>query len=114
MATPIHWPPMNADERGIAGLPVGKRLGRRFRGCQHTGRGVFLEKVYERALLTELRSVAFGCSPGIFFGVYKNYCVGDYFADILVQDALVIELKCVDRLTNQDMAQCVNYLRGPV
>lgn len=35
--------------------------------------------------------------------------VGDYFADILVEDALVIELKCVDRLTNEHTAQCLNY-----
>ena len=43
---------------------------------------------------------------------YKGQCVGDYFADILVDDALVIELKCADRFTNEHMAQCLNYLRA--
>ncbi len=44
--------------------------------------------------------------------VYKEQSVGEYFADILVEDALVVELKCVDRLTNEHMAQCLNYLRA--
>jgi GxxExxY protein len=38
--------------------------------------------------------------------------VGEYFADILVEDVLVLELKCVDRLSNDHMAQCLNYLRA--
>ena len=33
-------------------------------------------------------------------------------ADILVEDVLVLELKCVDRLSNDHMAQCLNYLRA--
>jgi GxxExxY protein len=35
-----------------------------------------------------------------------------YFADILVEDKLVVELKCVDRLANQPTAQRLNYLRA--
>jgi GxxExxY protein len=38
--------------------------------------------------------------------------VGEYFADLLVEDCLVVELKCVDRLGNAHTAQCMNYLRG--
>jgi GxxExxY protein len=38
--------------------------------------------------------------------------VGEYFADILVEDALVVELKCVDRLAGEHTAQCLNYLRA--
>ena len=47
-----------------------------------------------------------------FSVVYKGQSVGEYFADILVENALVIELKCVDRLTNDHLAQCLNYLRA--
>lgn len=43
---------------------------------------------------------------------YKGHCVGQYFADLLVEDVLVIELKCVERLANEHVAQCLNYLRA--
>ena len=38
--------------------------------------------------------------------------MGEYFADILVEDELVVELKCVERLANEHTAQCLNYLRA--
>jgi len=38
--------------------------------------------------------------------------VGEYFADILVEDVLVIELKCAERLSNEHTAQCLDYLRA--
>jgi len=43
---------------------------------------------------------------------YKGHYVGEYFADILVEDTLVIELKCVERLANEHTAQCLNYLKA--
>jgi GxxExxY protein len=47
-----------------------------------------------------------------FSVMYKGRCVGDYVADLLVERVLVVELKCVERLGNEQMAQCLNYLRG--
>lgn len=38
--------------------------------------------------------------------------MGEYFADLLVEDALVVELKCAERLANEHTAQCLNYLRA--
>ena len=38
--------------------------------------------------------------------------MGEYFADLLVEDTLVVELKCAERLVNQHTAQCLNYLRA--
>ena len=38
--------------------------------------------------------------------------MGDCFADILVEEALVIELKCAERLSSEHTAQCLNYLRA--
>jgi GxxExxY protein len=38
--------------------------------------------------------------------------VGEYFADILVEDVLVIELKCAERFSSEHTAQCLNYLRA--
>lgn len=73
----------------------------------------FLEKVYERALLTELRLRGLKADPQVSFEVdYKGHCVGEYFADIIVEDVLVVELKCVDRLANEHKAQCLIYLRA--
>ncbi len=37
--------------------------------------------------------------------------MGEYFADLLVEDMLVLELKCVERLGSEHTAQCLNYLR---
>jgi GxxExxY protein len=44
--------------------------------------------------------------------IYKGHSVGEYFADILVEEVLVVELKCVERLANEHTAQCLNYLRA--
>jgi hypothetical protein len=43
---------------------------------------------------------------------YKGQHVGEYFADILIEDILVVELKCADRLASEHTAQCLNYLRA--
>jgi GxxExxY protein len=89
-----------------------KVLGAIFEVSNTLGAGC-LEKVYERALLKELGIRAIGAVSQASFPVnYKGQCVGEYFADILVEDALVIELKCVERLANEHMAQCLNYLRA--
>src|ERR1051325_971344 len=44
--------------------------------------------------------------------MYKTHRVGTYYADLLVEDTLVVEIKCVDRLAPEHMAQCLNYLRA--
>lgn len=92
---------MNADERGELDSLTETVLGAVFEVANTLGAG-FLEKVYERALLKELhlRSIP-AVYQASFSVVYKDYRVGDYLADILVQNELVLELKCVDRLTNE-------------
>lgn len=73
----------------------------------------FLEKVYERALSKELKLRGMRAATQPSFSVrYKGELVGEYYADILVEDALVVELKCAERLTSEHMAQCLNYLRA--
>jgi GxxExxY protein len=44
--------------------------------------------------------------------MYKGRSVGEYFPDILVEDNLVIELKCVEHFAKEHAAQCFNYLRA--
>jgi len=73
----------------------------------------FLEKVYQRALLAEFRLRGISARPEVSFPVhYKGQLVGEYFADLVVEDVLVLELKCVDRLAPEHTAQCLNYLKA--
>jgi GxxExxY protein len=44
--------------------------------------------------------------------IYKGHGVGEYFADIPVEDVPVIELKCAERLSNEHTAPCLNYLQA--
>ena len=73
----------------------------------------FLEKVYERALLRELGLRGIRATAQASLAVtYKGRSVGEYFGYILIEDALVVELKCTKRLADQDTAQCLNHLRA--
>lgn len=73
----------------------------------------YLEKVYERALVAELelRGLVVSCQTS-FQVEYKGLVVGTYVPDILVEDELIVELKCVDRLRDEYSAQCLNYLKA--
>ena len=103
---------MNTDERGFSDPLTEQVLGAVFEVSNTLGAG-FLEKVYERALLRELALRGLRTAAQASFAVeYKGLPVGEYFADILVEDALVVELKCVERLANEHTAQCLNYLRA--
>jgi GxxExxY protein len=87
-------------------------LGAVFEVSNTLGAG-FLEKVYERALLKELALRGIRARSQASFAVtYKGQYVGEYFADILVGDVLIVELKCVERLASEHIAQCLNYLRA--
>ena len=108
----IYRPQMNADERRCPYSLTEQVLGAIFEVSNTLGAG-FLEKVYERALLRELSLRGIRATTQASFKVtYKGQAVGDYFADILVEDSLVVELKCVDRLGNEHTAQCLNYLKA--
>jgi GxxExxY protein len=103
---------MNADERRCPDSLTEQVLGAVFEVSNTLGAG-FLEKVYERALLRELALRGIRATSQASLKVtYKGYSVGEYFADILVEGALVVELKCVDHLTHEHTAQCLNYLKA--
>jgi GxxExxY protein len=89
-----------------------KVIGAVFQVANTLGAG-FLEKVCERALIRELKLGGLkGVSQASFSVIYKGQSIGDYFADLLVEDDLVVELKCVERLSHEHTAQCLNYLRA--
>ena len=73
----------------------------------------FLEKVYERALARELRLRGIRVEAQAESAVmYKGENVGSYFADLVVEGELVVELKCAERLGREHTAQCLNYLKA--
>ncbi len=73
----------------------------------------FLEKVYENALLIELKNRGLNAVSQVPLKVtYKAQIVGDYFADIVVEDKVLVELKTVDKLGRIHEAQLLNYLKA--
>ena len=73
----------------------------------------FLEKVYENALLIELRERGLKAENRIPIKVvYKDKVVGEYIADIFVEGKVILELKAVDRLEKIYEAQLLNYLKA--
>jgi GxxExxY protein len=73
----------------------------------------FLEKVYENALLYELKDRGLkSVSQAPITVNYKGQRVGEYFADILVEDKVIIELKTVEKLEKIHEAQLLNYLKA--
>ena len=43
---------------------------------------------------------------------YKGQYVGEYVADLVVEEKVIVELKCVERFANEHLAQCINYLKA--
>jgi GxxExxY protein len=44
--------------------------------------------------------------------MYKGQTVGEYLADLVVEDQVIVELKCVDSFANEHLAKCINYLKA--
>ena len=73
----------------------------------------FLEKVYENALLVELRIRGLKAESQVPIKVlYKENAVGEYIADILVEEKVIVELKTVEKLNKIHEAQLLNYLKA--
>ena len=73
----------------------------------------FLEKVYENALMIELQERGLKAESQVPISVrYKQKEVGEYFADIVVEDEVILELKAVESLQKIHEAQLLNYLKA--
>jgi GxxExxY protein len=73
----------------------------------------FLEKVYENALALELRRQGLRVEQQARILVcYDGVVVGEYFADLIVEDVVVVKLKATEQLMAHDEAQLLNYLRA--
>lgn len=94
-----------------------KELTYRIRGCvfevfQQLGHG-FAEKVYENALMAELALQGIQARNQVLLSVsYKGNSVGEYYADIIVEENVVLELKAQPKLSNVHETQLLNYLRA--
>jgi GxxExxY protein len=73
----------------------------------------FLEKVYENALAFELRKQGLHVETQKPIEVYYNgQLVGEYFADLVVNNAVIVELKAAQKLSKNHEAQLLNYLKA--
>ena len=94
-----------------------KRLSERVLKCaQNVSHGLgagFLEKVYENALCIELTQAGIPFQRQQQFAIsYKGKNVGNYIADIIVDDRLLIELKALSGFSKEHDAQVMNYLKA--
>lgn len=70
----------------------------------------FLEKVYHNAMMVELTIMGLEVTSEYPINVvYKSIIVGEYFADLFVEDRMVVELKAVENLQPIHEVQLVNY-----
>jgi len=71
----------------------------------------FLEKVYQKAMLVELREMELTAEEEYSIPVYyKNELVGDFNADLFVEKCIIVELKATEQLNSKHEVQTVNYL----
>jgi GxxExxY protein len=73
----------------------------------------FLEKVYENALYLEMINHGLVCSKQVPITVfYRGNAVGDYYADIIVDNKIILELKAAETLAEEHELQLINYLKA--
>ena len=73
----------------------------------------FLEKVYHKALVVELKLRRLPIEEEYAIKViYKNETVGEYYADIFVERKVIVEIKVDDKYNSQHEAQLLNYLKA--
>ncbi len=73
----------------------------------------FLEKVYENSMAIELKKMGLGVLHQVKIDVfYDGEKAGNYFADLVVEEKIIIELKAMEALITEHEAQLVNYLKA--
>jgi GxxExxY protein len=91
---------------------TGKILETSFEVINELGAG-FLEGVYEKALAIALREKRLNIQTQVPLRIsFRGHCVGEYYADLLVENKVIVELKAVKTLTPEHQAQVINYLKA--
>jgi GxxExxY protein len=89
-----------------------KIIGCAFAVSNSLGSG-FLEKIYENAVLIELRAAGLKVESQKPIKVqYKGEIIGEYLADLLVENLVIVELKAVKAIDPNHVAQALNYLKA--
>ena len=100
------------DDNYIYSELTNKIIGSAYRVFKELGAG-FLEKVYENAMIIELEEQGLQVQQQYPLKVYyKNQVIGDYYADLIVENKVLIELKAVTELGRAHEVQLVNYLKA--
>jgi GxxExxY protein len=104
---------MNTDKHGLKHEEVTEKIiGVFYEVYNELGHG-FLESVYEQAMVIALGQAGLAVKVQAPIAVYfRGRQVGDFRADILVDDAVLVELKAARALESSHEAQLLNYLRG--
>jgi GxxExxY protein len=104
---------MDADERRLELNAITEKIiGCAYAVANQLGSG-FLEKVYENALAIELLKVGMHTEQQKAIKVYYDgRAVGDFYADLLVEQKIIVELKAQKHLEESHTAQCMNYLKA--
>jgi GxxExxY protein len=104
-------PQMNADECRLDEI-TSKIIACAYAVANGPGAG-FLEKVCENALFLELTREGVRAKQQWPIVVqWRDAVVGQYVADLLVEDEVLVELKCCDAFDDVHIAQCLNYLKA--
>ncbi|MGZ2371117.1 GxxExxY protein [Ancylomarina sp. YFZ004] len=89
---------------------IKKVIGAAFKVHNTLGAG-FLESIYEKAMMIELTKIGLAAQRQNRMSViYNGETIGDFFADILVESILILELKTVDQFSKSHDRQLINYL----
>ena len=104
---------MDADERRLRMDEISRAvIGAAYEVSNQLGVG-FLEKVYENALAHEIRKGGLAVRQQAAVLVqYDGVTVGDYLADLLVEESIIVELKVAKAFDDVHLAQCLNYLKA--
>jgi GxxExxY protein len=103
---------MDEGDGLLLGAVTERIIGCAFRVANALGHG-FVEKIYENALAHEMRKCGIGVvqQRGIVV-FYDGVIVGEFNADLLVEEQVIVELKVVTALSDAHIPQCQNYLRA--
>jgi len=103
---------MNPNDRASLNALFETVVGAAYEVSNTLGAG-FLEKVYERALAKELTLRGIQARPQVPYKIiYKGHPIAEYIADLVVDDRLLVEIKCVHALAKEHLAQSLNYLKA--
>jgi len=101
-----------SDAKGRHTDLTGAIIGACFDVANELGKG-FLESVYEHALVIALAARGLNATRQVPLQVHsRGHVVGSFYADLLVEDRVIVELKAVTALTQEHRAQLINYLKA--